>query len=283
MIKIKEFAGLCQCSTQTLRYYDQVGLLSPAYVDDENSYRYYERNQLYDYIKIKNLQLADFSITEIKGLLKSSDEDIYHAFDQKINNLKDKLAKILKIKETYHIENSTMKKFLQVVTEKFKEALRPELVRQEYNLTEAQLNTYIEEWEEMFANVLLNADNMTGFAGSGLTEEQIMQAMDKFKTLNYEPDNKFNVADYPVLQGFHDWNYLHEIMADLCAIKNGADIIYYLEVTPDKLDLAFTLPTILLQTVLRQNPEKSLQLECQVRTSPDDSNHVYILDKQGRS
>lgn len=176
MIKIKEFAGLCQCSTQTLRYYDQVGLLSPAYVDDENSYRYYERNQLYDYIKIKNLQLADFSITEIKGLLKSSDEDIYHAFDQKIN-----------------------------------------------------------------------------------------------------------VADYPVLQGIHDWNYLHEIMADLCAIKNAADIIYYLEVTPDKLDLAFTLPTILLQTVLRQNPEKSLQLECQVRTSPDDSNHVYILDKQGRS
>lgn len=282
MIKIKEFANLCQCSTQTLRYYDQLKLLSPAYVDDENNYRYYERNQLYDYIKIKNLQLADFSITEIKNLLKSSDEDIYHAFDQKINNLKDRLAKTLKIKETYHIENSTMKKFLQIIKEKFKEAMKPGLVMREYDLSEAQLNSYVEEWEEMFTNALLNADNPTGFAGSGLTEEQIMQAMDQFKTLNYKPDNNVNLTDYTILQEFHGWNYLHEIMTDLCAIQNDDNILYYLEVTPDKLELAFTLPTILLQTVLRQNPEKSLQLECQVQTSTDNTNHIYVLDNQNQ-
>jgi len=52
MIKIKEFANLCQCSTQTLRYYDRIKLLSPAYVDDENGYRYY-KHQLYDYIKLR--------------------------------------------------------------------------------------------------------------------------------------------------------------------------------------------------------------------------------------
>jgi hypothetical protein len=69
---------------------------------------------------------------------------------------------------------------------------------------------------------------------------------------------------------------------DLCAIKNDDNILYYLEVIPDKLELAFTLPTILLQTVLRQNPEKSLQLECQVQTSADNTNHIYILDNQGQ-
>lgn len=283
MIKIKEFANLCQCSTQTLRYYDQLKLLSPAYVDDENNYRYYEKNQLYDYIKIKNLQLADFSIAEIKKLLKSSDEDIYDAFDQKINNLKDKLAKTLKIKETYHIENSAMEKFLQIITEKFKEAMNPELVMREYSLSEAQLNSYVEEWEEMFTNALLKADNLTGFAGSGLTEEQIIQAMDKFKTLNYQPDNNINVTDYTILREFHGWDYLHEIMTDLCTIKNDDNVLYYLEVIPDKLELAFTLPTILLQTVLRQNPEKSLQLECQVQTSTDNLNHIYMLDNQSQS
>ncbi|NMA18071.1 MAG: MerR family transcriptional regulator [Clostridiaceae bacterium] len=281
MIKIKEFANLCQCSTQTLRYYDRIKLLSPAYVDDENGYRYYERNQLYDYIKIKNLQLADFSIAEIKNLLKSSDEEIYQAFDEKINSLKDRLAKTLKIKETYRIENNMIKKFLQLIKENFKEVFRPELVKQEYNLNDAQLNTYVEEWEEMFTNALVNEDMAKNFAESGLTEEQMVQVMEKFKTSNFKPDNKFDASDYTVLQEFHGWKYLHEIMDDLCAlVKNGDDIIYYLEVNPDKLELTFTLPTVLLQTVLRQNPEKSLKLECQIQTSPDHSNHVYILDNQ---
>ena len=40
-------------------------LLSPAYIDDENGYRYYKQNQLYDYIK-KNLQLADFNVARSK-------------------------------------------------------------------------------------------------------------------------------------------------------------------------------------------------------------------------
>lgn len=284
MIKIKEFANLCQCSTQTLRYYDQVKLLSPVHVDAENNYRYYTRNQLFDYIKIKNLQLADFSISEIKSLLKSSDEEIYRAFDQKISNLEERLAKTLKIKETYHIENNVMEKLLQLIKENFKKAFDPELVKQEYKINDSELAAYVEEWEEMFANALLSNENMArfmeeGLIESGLTEEQMLQAMNKFKTLDYQAENDFNAADYTILREFHGWNYLHEIMAELCAIEDGANIIYYLNVTPDKLDLAFTLPTILLQTVLKENTGKSLQLECQVRTSTDKTNHLYILDK----
>ncbi len=133
----------------------------------------------------------------------------------------------------------------------------------------------------MFTNALLNEDMAKNFAESGLTEEQIVQVMEKFKTSNFKPDKIINVSDYTVLQEFHGWKYLHEIMDDLCvAVKDGDNVIYYLEVIPDKLDLTFTLPTVLLQTVLRQNPEKSLKLECQIQTSSDRSNHVYVLDKQ---
>ncbi len=49
--------------------------------------------------KLKNLQLADFSIAEIKDLLKSTDEDINSAFEKKITSLKDRLEKTLKIKK----------------------------------------------------------------------------------------------------------------------------------------------------------------------------------------
>lgn len=39
---IKEFAKLCGCNPQTLRYYDRVGLLKPVRVDRYSDYRFYD-------------------------------------------------------------------------------------------------------------------------------------------------------------------------------------------------------------------------------------------------
>ena len=69
MMTIKEFAHLCGCNAQTLRYYDKIDLLKPVQVDPWSSYRYYAQKQALDFVKIKNLQQADFSISEIKELL----------------------------------------------------------------------------------------------------------------------------------------------------------------------------------------------------------------------
>ncbi len=56
---IKEFAQLCACSTQTLRYYDRIDLLKPMKVDSWSGYRYYEARQAVDFVKIKNLHTTD--------------------------------------------------------------------------------------------------------------------------------------------------------------------------------------------------------------------------------
>ena len=105
---ILEFAKLCGTSSQTLRYYDRIDLLKPSRVDNWTGYRYYEKEQATDFVKIKNLQLADFSIAEIKTLLSSSDDAIYRAFDEKIAAGQEKLAKILKIQESYRKEAMTI-------------------------------------------------------------------------------------------------------------------------------------------------------------------------------
>ena len=55
MMTIKEFANLCGCSTQTLRYYDKIDLLKPVKVDPWSGYRYYTKSQAIDFVKIKNL------------------------------------------------------------------------------------------------------------------------------------------------------------------------------------------------------------------------------------
>ena len=91
MITIQGFAKLCGCNTQTLRYYDRIGLLTPAKVDPWTGYRYYEEEQAVQFVKIKNLQQADFSIEEIKNLLGKNDVLLMEAFEEKIREQELKL------------------------------------------------------------------------------------------------------------------------------------------------------------------------------------------------
>jgi len=67
------------------------------------------------------------------------------------------------------------------------------------------LNTYVEEWDEMFTNALLNEDMAKNFAESALTERAIVQVMEN-QTPNFKPDKMYQMSsDIPVLQGFHGW------------------------------------------------------------------------------
>ena len=84
---IKEFARLCGCNPQTLRYYDRVELLKPVKVDEWSGYRLYDEEQALTFIKIKNLQIAGFTIDEIKGLLDSDNDVIFEAFTRKVEEL----------------------------------------------------------------------------------------------------------------------------------------------------------------------------------------------------
>ena len=86
MITIQGFAKLCGCNAQTLRYYDRIGLMRPAKVDEWTGYRYYEEEQALTFIRIRSLQQADFSIEEIKTLLEGDDALLQAAFERKITN-----------------------------------------------------------------------------------------------------------------------------------------------------------------------------------------------------
>lgn len=68
---IGETALLLGVSTQTLRYYDKVGLLIPKYIDDSNNYRYYGYEQFHYIDKIKYLQSFGLSLEEIKVIINS--------------------------------------------------------------------------------------------------------------------------------------------------------------------------------------------------------------------
>ena len=63
---ISEIANLFHISTQTLRYYDKIGLLNPEAVNPETNYRQYEQGQIARLAMIIELKQMGFSLLEIR-------------------------------------------------------------------------------------------------------------------------------------------------------------------------------------------------------------------------
>jgi effector-binding domain-containing protein len=70
MLKIGDFSALAQVSVKTLRYYDEAGLLAPAWVDPANGYRYYAARQVAQLHRILALKDFGFSLDDIARLLR---------------------------------------------------------------------------------------------------------------------------------------------------------------------------------------------------------------------
>lgn len=101
MLKITEFSKLCKCSVYTLRYYDQIGILKPSIIDTNSGYRFYDENQLDDYIEIKDFQSIGFSILEIQSFNSKSNNEILKMIDKKVEQLEAKLELSIYIKNKY--------------------------------------------------------------------------------------------------------------------------------------------------------------------------------------
>lgn len=68
MIKIGEFSILTGISIHMLRNYDKIGLLVPAYIDEESGYRYYKEDQIPTANQIVVLKNLGFGLKEIADI-----------------------------------------------------------------------------------------------------------------------------------------------------------------------------------------------------------------------
>jgi DNA-binding transcriptional MerR regulator len=69
MLKIGEIAGFCGIPVKTLRYYNEIGLLKPNYIDSSTKYRFYDQDQLKRLVLILDLRDIGFTLTEINLFL----------------------------------------------------------------------------------------------------------------------------------------------------------------------------------------------------------------------
>ena len=69
MFRIGEFSKIAQVSGRLLRYYDEIGLLSPEFTDPQTGYRYYSAQQLPQLNRILVLKELGLSLEQITRLI----------------------------------------------------------------------------------------------------------------------------------------------------------------------------------------------------------------------
>lgn len=76
MYKISEFAEITGLSKETLRYYAEIKLLEPAYIDPHNHYRYYDDGSFFLAALLVKLRSFGLTIQEMQGVM--NDESFFN-------------------------------------------------------------------------------------------------------------------------------------------------------------------------------------------------------------
>ena len=102
-LQIKEFAELTGVSVRTLHYYDEIGLLKPSFVDEQNGYRFYNEASLERMQEILFYRELDFPLKSIAEILASPNYDKQKALVEKKRLLmlkKERLAQMPAVEQT---------------------------------------------------------------------------------------------------------------------------------------------------------------------------------------
>ena len=97
-MSVKEFAELTGVSVRTLHYYDEINLLKPAEIDENNGYRFYDRTALERMQEILFYRELDFPLKSICEILSSPDYDKQKALSEQKKLLilkKERLERII--------------------------------------------------------------------------------------------------------------------------------------------------------------------------------------------
>ncbi|MBR4083581.1 MAG: MerR family transcriptional regulator [Lachnospiraceae bacterium] len=113
-MQAKEFADFTGVSVRTLHYYDEIGLLKPAYVEERTGYRYYDRASLERMQEILFYRELDFPLKSICEILSSPNYDKQKALEQQKRLLvlkKERLERLIEALDNAKEGEYVMKAF----------------------------------------------------------------------------------------------------------------------------------------------------------------------------
>ncbi|NFP92255.1 MerR family transcriptional regulator [Clostridium sporogenes] len=102
MYTIGQLALILKVSTRTLRYYDDIGLLKPYCINEENGYRYYGQEQIglaKNIIKLKGYGLA---LEEIKEIIANSNINMHEIVKKRLKIIESEIARLTVMKDNLY-------------------------------------------------------------------------------------------------------------------------------------------------------------------------------------
>ncbi len=126
-MQIKEFAEFTGVSVRTLHYYDEIGLLEPAFVEKQTGYRYYDDSSLMRMQEILFYRELDFPLKIIGEILSSPGYDKKKALDEQKKLLllkKERLERLISAIDSATKGKTDMKAFDNSDFENYKQEVK---------------------------------------------------------------------------------------------------------------------------------------------------------------
>lgn len=294
---IKEFASLCGCSTQTLRYYDKIGLLKPVKVDPWSGYRYYSKQQSIAFVKIKNLQAADFTIEEIKELLTMSDRQVYEAFERKIEQQRRKLERMKEIQQSYLKEKNSMERLIQSASEFLLYAVQDYGVLREFGMSPEDGPAVIEKLKDYIERSLQEALSAEGEVEMVLNDRVIRgtdNIADTFETLKGKgykdtvligdkdvgTEEELTPENSESIWSKHGWNFVYEFIREIPKLEDGFAYGLHFRLTEEKQTDGLEFPLFMIAAMLPKMDSPEILVGCSIEKSEDGLNHFTLLRRE---
>ncbi len=296
MITLQGFAKLCGCNTQTLRYYDRIGLLAPAKVDEWTGYRYYEEQQAMRFIKIKNLQQADFSIGEIRTLLEVDDDQLMEAFERKIEEQKQKLEQIRTIQRSYLKETMDMQKMVLAITDFVEGQMDDPRLWKEFGLDNAEETEISARVHEMLADWLAQCRNASEEIARSMDPGKIdtmKTVMEHLNSDNPDPSKHLVVgvagednmsgeeipADAQPVFERSGWEHVSEWISEIPDLGAEKQSFFRFRVRSDSPISDPAFPMLMLAVMAVRSDALKGGMICNVGRSDDGLNHFTLYQK----
>ena len=194
-MQIKEFAEFTGVSVRTLHYYDEIGLLVPAYVDECTGYRFYDENSLFRMQEILFYRELDFSLKSIGTILSYPDYDKEKALTEHKKLLilkKERLEKLISAIDRAKRGEFVMKAFDNTEIENYKNEVKEKWGKTDaYTEYSRKTNGYSKEefnamGEGMESIIKEFADCMNGGSSPDSTYSQkLIKKLQRYITENF--------------------------------------------------------------------------------------------------
>ena len=246
------------------------------------------------FVKIKNLQQADFTIEEIKALLPGDDDRLMAAFEQKIREQTQKLETIRKIQRSYLKEAMDMRKMINEYMDYVERRMKnPKLwkelgldAEQEAEIT-ANVHDLLADWlsqcRKMGEDISLTADGQQITGMEDIMNQMKSGVLDHAEGLLLSRDSSEVEKDIPAdaekIFERSGWDHVSEWIRELPNLGNGKQKYFVFRLREDSPAADAGFPTILLGVMAARYDAMNGGMTCMISRSSDEINHFMLLQK----